>query len=69
MDVLLNADNGREVAFDGESSGGAVSYFEQLCYDKEIRRNPGVVLNWYLFCHKLLSRFSLINHTLFKVNP
>jgi aspartyl-tRNA(Asn)/glutamyl-tRNA(Gln) amidotransferase subunit B len=55
LDVLLNVDNGREVAFDGESSGGAVNYFEQLCLgenDKgqiETRRNPGVVLKWYIF--------------------
>ena len=54
MDVLLNVDNGREVAFDGEPSGGAVNYFEQLCLggndngQLEIRRNPGVVLNWYI---------------------
>ena len=53
MDALINVDNGREVAFDGESSGGAVNYFEQLCLGEndrgqiEIRRNPGIVLNWY----------------------
>lgn len=52
MDVLLNIDNARETAFDDESSGGAVNYFEQVCLGGndqgqiEIRRNPRVVLNW-----------------------
>lgn len=53
MVALVNVDSGREVPFDGESSGGAVNYFEQLCLGKndkgqiETRRNPRVVLNWY----------------------
>jgi hypothetical protein len=52
LDVLLNLENAREIAFDGESSDGAVDYFEQVCLGKndqgqiEIRRNPRIVLNW-----------------------
>lgn len=72
LDVLLNVDNGREVAFDGESSGGAVNYFEQLCLgenDKgqiETRRNPGVVLNWLI--HELIGQLSVRKQT-FNENP
>jgi len=29
LDALVKVDNGREVAFDGDSSGGAVNYFER----------------------------------------
>jgi aspartyl-tRNA(Asn)/glutamyl-tRNA(Gln) amidotransferase subunit B len=53
LNALVNIDNGREVAFDGESSGGAVNYLKQLCLREndrgqiEIQRNPGIVLNWY----------------------
>ena len=66
MDSLINVDSGREVPYDGESSGGAVNYFEQLCVSRgqtEIRRNPGIVLNWYdsLSSAFFIYRTSLIN--------
>jgi len=67
LNVLLNVDNRREVPFDGESSGGAVDYFEQLCLrenDKgqiETRRNPGVVLNWMI--HELIGQLSVRKQT------
>lgn len=72
LDVLLHVDNGREVTFDGESSGGAVDYFERLCLgqnDKgqtEIRRNPGIVLNWLI--HELIGQLSTRKQT-FDENP
>ncbi|KAF8806231.1 Glutamyl-tRNA amidotransferase subunit B, mitochondrial [Phlegmacium glaucopus] len=72
LNVLLNVDNGREVAFDGERSGGAVNYFEQLCLGEnnkgqvEIRRNPGVVLNWLI--HELIGQLSAQKQT-FDENP
>ena len=56
MDALINVvDNGGEVAYDGEGSGGAVNYFEQVCLGENVRgkidkrRNPGIVLNWCVF--------------------
>ncbi|KAF8961095.1 Glutamyl-tRNA amidotransferase B subunit [Flammula alnicola] len=62
LDVLLHVDNGREVGFDGEDSGGAVDYFERLCQGgKETPRNPSVVLNWVT--HELLGQLATRKET------
>ncbi|KDR84118.1 hypothetical protein GALMADRAFT_111334 [Galerina marginata CBS 339.88] len=59
LEVLLNVDNGREVAFDGEDSGGAVDYFERLCQTTSgegTKRDPVVLLNW--LTHELLGQLA-----------
>lgn len=54
LDVLLNVDNGREIGYDGEDSGGAVDYFEKLCQGANEKqggnttRDASVVLNWFI---------------------
>lgn len=54
LNVLLNVDNGREVGYDGEDSGGAVDYFEKLCQGtneeqgRKTTRDASVVLNWFV---------------------
>jgi aspartyl-tRNA(Asn)/glutamyl-tRNA(Gln) amidotransferase subunit B len=59
LDVLLNVDNGREVGYDGEDSGGAVDYFEKLCQgtnDKQggnPTRDASVVLNWFVISPRI----------------
>lgn len=53
METLFTVDEGREIGYDGEGTGGAVEYFERLCEtprkvgDKEVQRDPVTLLNWY----------------------
>ena len=69
MDALVNVDNGRDVAFDGEISGGAANYFEQVCLGNvrgkiDKRRDPGIVLNWYdsiVISFKIFKQISKVN--------
>jgi aspartyl-tRNA(Asn)/glutamyl-tRNA(Gln) amidotransferase subunit B len=66
LDVLLNVDNGREVGYDGEDSGGAVDYFEKLCQGTNEEqsgktiRDASVVLNWFVISLRVEH---LISHT------
>ncbi|KAJ3500203.1 hypothetical protein NLJ89_g9899 [Agrocybe chaxingu] len=71
LDVLLNVDNGRDVGFDGEDSGGAIWYFERLCQEakadgRTLKRDPVVVLNW--LTHELLGQLAARKQT-FCENP
>jgi aspartyl-tRNA(Asn)/glutamyl-tRNA(Gln) amidotransferase subunit B len=54
VDVLMSADSGRDVKFDGNLARGAVAYFDDLCAGGK-DRDPKVVVNWYLpsFCGSL----------------
>ncbi|CAA7258526.1 unnamed protein product [Cyclocybe aegerita] len=66
LDVLLNVDNGRDVGFDGEDSGGVVGYFESLCREaradgRTVKRDPVVVLNW--LTHELLGQLTARKQT------
>jgi hypothetical protein len=48
LDALVKVDNGREVAFDGDSSGGAVNYFERCLGENDGgQMRYEEILDWY----------------------
>lgn len=52
VDVLMDIDSGREITFDGQRSGGALAYFDQVAQ----RRDPRLVVNW--ITHELLGQLA-----------
>ncbi|KAH9482302.1 Glutamyl-tRNA(Gln) amidotransferase subunit B, mitochondrial [Psilocybe cubensis] len=72
LNVLINVNSGKEIGFDGENSGGAVEYFEELCQtpvtggSRPTVRDPVVLLNW--LTHELLGQLASRKET-FSDNP
>ena len=49
VDVLLGIDTGRTVGWDGALENGGVWFFEAVVDSSGARRDPKVVLNWFVF--------------------
>ena len=61
VDILLGIGTGRTVGWDGALEDGAVGYYEAVVDSKGARRDPKVVLNWFVsFLH--LARQSQRTH-------
>jgi len=51
VDILLGVDTGRTVGWDGVIGDGGVWYFEAVVDSNGARRDPKIVLNWFVsFC-------------------
>jgi len=48
VDILLGIDTGRTVGWDGALEDGGVGYFEAVVDSNGARRDPKVVLNWFV---------------------
>lgn len=48
VDILLGIASGRTVGWDGALEGGAVEYYEAVVDSNGARRDPKVVLNWFV---------------------
>lgn len=51
VDILLGIDTGRTVGWDGALEDGGVWFFEAVVDSSGARRDPKVVLNWFVSFH------------------